>query len=508
MLIEDEELILEGLCSIIDWDSLGMKVVHKANNGVQALELWEKEAVDIIITDINMPIMNGLNFCKELRKKEERARCIILTGYDDFEYARTAIPLGIEEYILKPIDDELLEKVLKKADDSLEEYDRRHSQSLDENIGWIQFLKGKLPEEETKKYLSLLPALKPEGKVWIAIMKLDLNTLKTAKISDILVELKENITHIRVIYLSTDSLLLLYYENEEDEGVQDSMTELQNQTESTYGILSFLSISEPISDYNQIQNAYSEALQLQKYQVIEGYGGCMSKEILKQRLEGTNSQSLLSESLDEGALGKLILKKDTEEAKAYVENLFLNYVQKDTCIDELYKVCVKIALLLQDIKEEYQLQNKGEIQNLTTLIDRIFKAEDLVTIKAVFLNEIDEIIHHLHEENSQYTPVVKQIMAEVMKNYKEDMNLKTLAHKYHMNASYLGQIFQKETGNSFAQYLSNTKNSIAKDLILNTNMKIHEIAEAAGYPDISYFYRKFKQCYGVSPATLREMKKY
>ena len=77
-----------------------------------------------------------------------------------------------------------------------------------------------------------------------------------------------------------------------------------------------------------------------------------------------------------------------------------------------------------------------------------------------------------------------------------------------MNTSYLGQIFQKEVGCSFNQYLSNIKNEKAKELILNTNMKINDIAREVGYPDTSYFYRKFKQCYGVSSASLRNMKKY
>ena len=88
------------------------------------------------------------------------------------------------------------------------------------------------------------------------------------------------------------------------------------------------------------------------------------------------------------------------------------------------------------------------------------------------------------------------------------MNLKTLAYKYYMNASYLGQIFQKEVGCSFAQYLSSKKMEVAKELILNTNMKISDIAREVGYPDTSCFYRKFKQHYGVAPASLREMKKY
>ena len=166
-----------------------------------------------------------------------------------------------------------------------------------------------------------------------------------------------------------------------------------------------------------------------------------------------------------------------------------------------------MAVLLQDIKKEYKLES-GRFHDLSELMETIFSADDIHGLKTAFISEIAEIIECMHEEDSQYTPVVRQIVAEVQKNYKEDMNLKTLAYRYHMNASYLGQLFQKEVGCSFAQYLSNTKNGIAKELILNTNMKINEIARQVGYPDTSYFYRKFKQSYGVSPASLREMKKY
>ncbi len=211
--------------------------------------------------------------------------------------------------------------------------------------------------------------------------------------------------------------------------------------------------------------------------------------------------------MDEARLRKHILKKEKEEAVGYAEDLFINNIRKDASISSLYQIAVKMAMLLQEIKKEYKLES-GRFHDLSELIETIFSAEDIRGIKTVFFSEIAEIIECIHEEDSQYTPVVRQIISEVQHNYREDMNLKTLAYKYHMNASYLGQIFQKEAGCSFAQYLSNTKNSIAKDLILNTNMKINDIARQVGYTDISYFYRKFKQCYGVSPASLREMKKY
>ena len=206
-------------------------------------------------------------------------------------------------------------------------------------------------------------------------------------------------------------------------------------------------------------------------------------------------------------LRRFILKKETEAAVGYMEDLFINNIRGDASAGSLYQMAVKMAMLLQEIKKEYKLESSS-FQDITDLIETIFQADDIHGIKAAFISEIMEIISCMHEGDSQYTPVVRQIIAEVQQNYKEDMNLKTLAYKYHMNASYLGQIFQKEVGCSFARYLSNTKNGIAKDLILNTNMKINDIAKQVGYPDTSYFYRKFKQCYGVSPASLREMKKY
>ena len=99
-------------------------------------------------------------------------------------------------------------------------------------------------------------------------------------------------------------------------------------------------------------------------------------------------------------------------------------------------------------------------------------------------------------------------MRYVEENYAEEMSLKTLSHKFNMNTSYLGQIFTKEVGTSFSDYLNKTKNERAKYLLLNTNMRIMEIAKEVGYTDTSYFYRKFKKYFGVCPADLREAKKY
>ena len=500
MIVEDEELILQGIRNILDWEALGLDVVHMAHDGTEALQMWEKEPVHIVVTDISMPEMDGLTLLRKIREKEEQVCFIILTGYDEFDYAREAIRLGVENYILKPINEEELERQLRETVQKLEELDKKKLQYIDEKTQWLHFLNGKAEKEEYRKFEKML-GLGDNGESYhAAVMKWSTDELKEQKLAEVLVELKKE-SGLKIVHLPPDNLLMILGDGERDEsGVLEYFSELQNRMESSYDMMTFIGVGSSFHNIEQLPEAYRAARKLQKYLIIEGYGSCISQKQIGSR----KTEDIL---MDESQFRKYILKKEKEPAVAYIEDLFINNIRKDASAGSLYQTAVKMAMLLQDIKKEYKLES-DRFYDLPELMETIFGADDILGIKAAFISEITEIIECMHEEDSQYTPVVRQIMAEVQQNYKEDMNLKTLAYKYHMNASYLGQIFQKEVGCSFTQYLSDKKNGIAKDLILNTNMKINDIARQVGYPDTSYFYRKFKQCYGVSPASLREMKKY
>lgn len=500
MIVEDEELILQGIRNILDWESLGLDVVHLAHDGTDALQMWEKEPVHIVVTDISMPEMDGLTLLRKIREKDEQVCFIILTGYDEFDYAREAIRLGVENYILKPVNEAELERQLRETVQKLEEQDKKRLQYIDEKTQWMHFLNGKAEKEEYGKYEKILNLTEGHEIYNTAVMKWNAEELKEKKIAEVLVELKKD-NRLKIVHLPPDNLLMVTAAAETDEdGILEYFLELQNRIESRFDIMTFIGVGSSFHSIEQLPESYKSAKKLQKYLIIEGYGSCIGqKQIRERKTEDVH--------MDEALLRKYILKKEKDQAVDYIEDLFISNIRKDASAGSLYQTAVKMAVLLQDIKKEYKLES-DRFYDLTELIETIFSADDILGIKAAFVSEITEIMECMHEENTQYTPVVRQLIAEVQHNYKEDMNLKTFAYKYHMNASYLGQIFQKEVGCSFAQYLSNTKNGIAKNLILNTNMKINDIAKEVGYPDSSYFYRKFKQCYGVSPASLREMKKY
>lgn len=501
MIVEDEELILRGIKNIIQWEKLGLELIHMAHSAEEALELWRQQPVDMIVTDIEMQEMNGLELLRRIREEDERVRFLILTGYDTFSYAREAIRLEVEAYILKPINEEELEEQLLAAAARLDELEKKKIRYIDEKTEWMQFLSGKADETGYEYYREHLQLTGKKGRYWMAILKWSTDSVKDNRITDMLMALKEEETLIQSVHLPPDMMLLIL-EGPEDMGeVKDYLQQMQEQIEHQFHILCFISIGPEFSHYSQLPGCYQQTLKLQKYLLVEGYGSCVDETYVLSR----KSEDI---TIDRGQLGKLILKKENEAAVGYIEDLFINNVKSGATVEALYQMTVQIAMLLQEIKKEYNLENQGTLHHLPDLLENIYRSDDIFGLKALFISEVNEMIRCLHEEDSQYTPVVRQIMEEVQKNYREDMNLKTLAYKYHMNASYLGQIFQKEVGCSFTQYLSGKKIAIAKDLILNTNQKISDIAREVGYPDTSYFYRKFKQYYGVAPVSLREMKKY
>ena len=356
-------------------------MVHMAHNGKEALSLWEKEPVDLVVTDVEMPVMNGLNLLKEIRSRDERVRFVILTGYDEFEYARKAIQLDVEDYILKPIDEVQLETVVKNALIKLQEMDRDKAKNMEDRIGWQKFLEGGISEEERKTFLALLPKVKKSELLSAAVMKIDSRSMRKGDMSELLSILQEE--ECRVIHLKADTLLLIEgfqtdytWDGGEGETARKARAEihsrfsyLQNRLESELGIFTFISIGPSFRDHSSLPEAYREAMRMQKYRMLDGYGSCVDDNHIKNR----GSKDV---AIDEAQLRKMILQKDRDGAIDYIEDLFINNIRKDADVNNLYQTALKIAMLLWDIKGEYKLEEKN-MQDLSDMVEGIYGAEDI-----------------------------------------------------------------------------------------------------------------------------------
>lgn len=367
----------------------------------------------------------------------------------------------------------------------------------------FKFLNGCMEKKERCQYLKEKGfKLKAEA-AYMAIMKISMSALTEHNIREVIhFILKKNAKgegNLRIYYLKGNDLLLLLCLPKQLPSPKAWFSNLQNDLNLEFGLCSFITVSNCFTDLTEMPKVYRTIQKMQKYLIIDGYGSCMDEMDLRER-------AYTEVTIDREKLVYCILKKDSATADQYIEELFTSNIQKKTSIDVLDELVIRITLILQEIRMEYNLTKEG--RSLSDMIEDVWKAEDIASIKKIFLSEITELVSWGDMEKIQYNPVVHQIAAEVKNHYQNDMNLKTLASKYHMNTSYLGQVFQKEMGCPFSQYLNNVRNEVAKNLLLTTNMRISDIACSVGYSNTSYFYKKFKQSYGVSPMALRNMKNY
>ena len=460
MLADDENLILQGLENIIEWEELGLEIVNKASNGQEAIDKFKENPVDIVVTDINMPQVTGLELLKELKKINSDVKFIILSGYDDFSYAKKAIELGVENYILKPIDEEELEKTLKNTINKIKQEKEENKSSLGKHNILIKLIKGKLAQGEIEE--------NKEG------FYMNLNSERYS-----------------LCIINTRSR----YDSEEM--LHNIVNVIKENTQNNFEII--YTLDEELILINSWDEALSKK-EIKKYVLTLGYNKCITTEDVKD----INEKNInFSEVLDK--LNKRIIAKDIEGAEKIIEE---TVEDKKLNPRNIYDLSVKILFLLDGIVEEFKVEKQYTGNSLGEEIVALCSEDTREDIKTLLCSEIREVIELMHPTTIKYSPVIQQIISYVNENYYEEVSLKTLAQKYHINTSYLGQVFTKEVGCSFSEYLNKTKNMKAKELILNTNMKINDIAKKVGYLDTSYFYRKFKKYYGVCPSTLRNIKNY
>ncbi|MGL5577280.1 MAG: response regulator transcription factor [Sarcina sp.] len=498
MLVDDENLIVEGLKNIIEWEELGLLVVQTANDGEEAIKKFKENPVDIVVTDINMPRVTGLELLKSLKEINDNVRFIVLSGYDTFSYAKKAIELGVKSYLLKPVDEEELESTLKSIIDDINNGKQREQKLTIKNGKIIDFINSKINVKELMEFAGIMR------------VRFDANSYRVSniligsgKIDEIIACVKTNIFSTFEIVPNYDgSIILINSFNEENSeaGIREFYEIIKDTVKEELGYDVFVSVGSMVTDFKSLPKSFIESRKAKKQVLVEGYG----KVIFGEEIEVLEFESIdFKKEID--SINKLIIEKNKEAVTKYMLDIFEN---KNLTPKQIYDFSIKVVILIDDILKEFKLDNKYGRESLSSVIVDLCSEDTRENIEKFLITELEELIKVISDNVQVYSPVVQQVVKMINKEYKEELSLKTLAAKYRINSSYLGQIFSKEVGISFSEYLNKVKNTKAKDLILNTNMKINNIAKEVGYTDTSYFYRKFKKYYGVCPSTLREMKNY
>lgn len=499
MLVDDEKLILDGLQKIIKWEEHKLEITSIAQNGKDAIEQFLKNPVDIIITDINMPIKTGLELVEEIKKIDKNVRLIILSGYDAFSYAKQAIFLGVEGYLLKPIDEQELENCLKKIVLELEQDTNYILEAMP--------VRTNLNRELAYKQLENLVEIRLNSNVHIDcyfIITFLTHSNNTDFIDKIEYVLNENIKKIvdffEIVYENANKIHIINYCNQyiDIEQIETCVAYILQKLTIDYKINLFVAVSKPIKTIDELADEIKYLTKSMRFVLVYGFNKIIThKEFDKIKKQSIDSAKHILH------INNLIMDNKAKDIEEYVNGLFnIEHITPQN-IDEL---SAKILILIDDIFQEFNLAEVYKKQDLIYSITTLYNQNNMEDIKRILLEELNKIIRFMHTGLVRYNPVVKQAMRIIQKQYDENLSLKMLAQLCNFNPSYLGQLFYKEVGESFSDFLSKVRNDKAKELILTTDLKISDIAEKVGYTDTSYFYRKFKKYHGVCPSTLRQIK--
>lgn len=487
MIIDDEPTIREGLKQVVDWEAYGFSIVDTATDGRNGLHKIRTYNPDLVFADIRMPGLSGIEMIQQAKTEGYSAKCIILSGYSSFSYAQQSIKLGIESYLLKPIDEQELISLLIQIKDTLDREKRigfqlNRYQVLSEEQTLMAILEGKItnltmvPEHIIQHTTFQLVSLENGG----GTEQLDWATM-----------LKElNYPNLKVLSRSTN-WLLLFMDHEEPETIRISQ-QLLSKLRLQGDISSVLFVAEVCRTFDQLTMARKQIDQLRQIAFCYGGRSILTYKLLAEQtlveleLEDLKQPIIQALEFHDSAL----LETQWEKMKAHFQS---RKIAKGVIQAELVEFLIQLYRAIKQAYPELSTIKKNEIIKMVYQATTI---QEILTQLQVNLWELatqmDGFI--INSENN-----MEKITNYIHQYYYQDINLKVLAQLFNYNSSYLGKKFKKHTGNYFHTYLDQVRIKQAKQLLQDRVHKVYEISELVGYNNMDYFYKKFKKYVGMSP---------
>lgn len=522
LLVDDEDEVIQVIIKKIDWEKLGFSVIGYANNGLKALEMVEEFQPDIVMTDIKMPYMDGMELCKRIKADFPATKILLFTGFDEFEYAKEAIHLEVEEYILKPVNSIELTNVFAQMKIKLDQEisDKRNAEILQkyymESLPLLQanfystLIEGRIHEDKLSKYLSdyQISLLGPYFGCLIihtssSHVPKDMNPLllSTAVQKQAKEHMGEKWRTKCFSYLGDTVLIVqLKSENEVSE-LTDECDRFCKYAERIIGAVITVGIGQVCSNILDIPLSYSGAREAVSYRVIYGASRAINiKEIAPREV----SQSSPMNDTEISNLFKMIRLSSAEEITQAV-NKYLNHLSLSAKTLQQYHISV-----IELVSEFYRFAANNDIDAEDYFGDmrKLYSTlpdSDLDALRKWLLDISISFRERLINARSKSTKsFVFKAMEYVHNNYAdEELSLDDICKILGVSNSYFSTIFKKETGNSFIGYLTDYRMERAARQLIETDEKNYIIAKNVGYTDPNYFSYVFKRQFGVSPSKYR-----
>ena len=531
-LVEDEMVIRRGIKNSIDWEKEGYIFCGEASDGELAYPMIIKEKPDILITDIRMPFMDGLELCKLVKKELPNIKILILSGYDEFDYAKEAIRLGVTEYLLKPISSGKLLEALNGVSESIrrekEDKDlvRKYMEEMRENT---EHEKQKFFEQMIAGNLSMADALETGKKYEMNLSAGMYNLLlfrftlgeENRKSGELLGEaeyaiekLTERLEYVFEFQRGVEGwAFLLMADNEEQmsERVKELSKDLEEIVKNYSTIAYFGGIGQPVARLRELEESFREAeralaarftMELNRIISVEDIRMAQNVDTLDD-IEITSfgeiekTRTMLEKFLNNGAEDEIDEFVDVYINELPEENL-KSVLMRQYIIMDAYIVMMSFCEKIEGIEGEMQAQSE-ELKNSMKTIQTLEEIKNYIRMLLKKIIGVRDTI-----SGRRYSDIIEIAKDQIRKTYMSDeISLNTIAAEVGMSPSYFSSIFSKEMGKTFVEYLTEIRMDRAKELLMCSSMKTSEIGYEVGYKDPHYFSYIFKKTQNCTPKEFR-----
>lgn len=476
MIVDDEYMLLRGYRKIIDWTSLGLELAVTEQNPVKALEILRQEPMDILISDMNMPEIDGPTFVAQAKNIRPNMELIVISGYSDFDYVRAGLRQHAVNYLRKPIDTDELVETLRGA---IAQVEQRRVQTQNDNLAKQLQVRSLLMETNEDKRAKL-------------VQQLQLNFLDSQQFVRLIGVLNPLPPEELIGYLNSFTNVCGYFTRNKDfiilfQGSNISLNRFVNHAPQRVGDLHRpMLLGTPVAKPSELPHAYEKLkVEIARQYFFEIPSGL---QVLVEADKPEEMPTLPGYSEVKKEISRLNRVEFKDWFKEQIQQL-----EAANATDVLVRQFTLIVLMV--------LSERLSIMDVKA---RAIAAINSATVVSKIVQIIMTVFEQTTEDKRKFSPNVLATCQIVEKRYREALSLSSVAEELHLNAVYLGQLFKQDTGRSFSQYLNDYRTNIALDMLHNSNLDVNYIATEVGYQNQSYFYKIFKQQTGMTPLEYRE----
>ncbi len=509
LLVDDEFIILDGISTFVNWGGAGTKLVGTAQNGLEALELVKQDPPDIIITDIRMPGMDGLQLVGAVSKLHPQTSFIILSGFSEFEYAKTAMQYGVKHYLLKPCSDQQIMEALKEVVGEIRTQDDREA-----FIHSIKYSLERVLPHAKEQFLKEFVTNKTYGtQEWDYFKNLFGLQFQSQRVRLLLLELEgqheyehlfaakniaEDIFSNPLLSATTGGHVLLLMEDSlPEEDLFGMIDDLRTTFKRYYRMDLTAALSEP-GELTQARSLYKQTQECLVHRFYLEEGSLITSRDLS--IQGDSEP--LAFAFDEDRLIMSVKAGNWKDAEKALLHIFkqLGEFRFDITVAKSYIIQIFMAVI--------RLCEPERMTDYLAQFTGVLESNKLQSVHQLVMKVAEEITGERYDRNrnkqSQIVANVKRIVSEQL--HDESLSLLKVAKEIYMNPDYVGKMFKKETGEKFTNYV--TRNRI--EMVLSwmdagEEGTISELAERAGFgSSTQHFTKMFKRYTGYTPSEYRK----